>query len=265
MEPDCINKDHLIKEFYPNFLMLIVLYCLQGLPLGLADIFPYIIQTLGASYKDLARFSITTWPFSLKILWAPFVDGVYIKSIGQRKTWIFITQLAIGCMFIYLSSRIDYYFSYIKTASVLNNLIFIFTFLIFLAATQDIAVDGWGLNLFPRSLISYASFSNTVGQTIGYLIGNTIFLLITSPINLPIFKSNDELVSESSFMFAIGILFIVITISILIFKHEESSNQITTSTREDITKSYKELFFYIKQPFILKITLMLLTIRVKEY
>ncbi|KAF0992264.1 hypothetical protein HZS_883 [Henneguya salminicola] len=166
--------------FYVDVFILIILYTLQGFPIGLSDVFPYIIQTLGASYKDLAKFSITSWPFSLKLLWAPFIESIYIRFIGRRKTWIVLTQLSIGSILIFLSMKVEFYLANISLQHIMNSLIFIFTILTFLAATQDIAVDGWGLNLIPRAYISYASLCNTVGQTAGYIIGNLLFLVLTS-------------------------------------------------------------------------------------
>jgi len=45
-----------------------------------------------------------------------------------------------------------------------------FFFLNFLAATQDIAVDGWALTMLQRHNVGYASTCNTVGQTAGYFL-----------------------------------------------------------------------------------------------
>ena len=46
-----------------------------------------------------------------------------------------------------------------------------FFFLNFLAATQDIAVDGWALTMLKRENVGYASTCNSVGQTAGYFMG----------------------------------------------------------------------------------------------
>ena len=34
-------------------------------------------------------------PFSLKVLWSPFVDLYYFKSFGRRKSWIIPTQVLV--------------------------------------------------------------------------------------------------------------------------------------------------------------------------
>ena len=41
-------------------------------------------------------FTLVSWPFSLKMLWAPLVDSCYIKAFGRRKSWLVPTQLLIA-------------------------------------------------------------------------------------------------------------------------------------------------------------------------
>ncbi len=42
-------------------------------------------------------FSFVSWPFSLKILWAPLVDSLYFKRVGQRRTWLLPVQARAAC------------------------------------------------------------------------------------------------------------------------------------------------------------------------
>ena len=76
-----------------NVALLFFLYLLQGIPLGLIASIPLMLQNRQVSYKEQAEFSVVFFPFSLKILWAPIVDSLYFKSMGRRKTWVFITRL----------------------------------------------------------------------------------------------------------------------------------------------------------------------------
>ena len=57
----------------------------------------------------------------------------------------------------------------------------VFFSLNFLAATQDIAVDGWALTMLKRRNVGYASTCNSVGQTAGYFVGNVVLLAFSSP------------------------------------------------------------------------------------
>lgn len=46
-----------------------------------------------------ALLSIIAWPYSLKIIWAPIVDALYIQRIGRRKSWLIPLQLLMGTLF----------------------------------------------------------------------------------------------------------------------------------------------------------------------
>ena len=56
-----------------------------------------------------------------------------------------------------------------------------FFFLNFLAATQDIAVDGWALTMLKRHNVGHASTCNSVGQTAGYFL---VSVLVKSSVTL---------------------------------------------------------------------------------
>ena len=72
-----------------------LLYVIQGIPLGLHASVPFILQSR-TTYADQAVLALASWPFSLKLLWAPIVDGVYVRSFGRRKTWLVPVQVRRG-------------------------------------------------------------------------------------------------------------------------------------------------------------------------
>lgn len=43
-----------------------------------------------------ATFSLSFWPFSIKLLWAPLVDSLYLEQMGRRKSWLVPSQYLIG-------------------------------------------------------------------------------------------------------------------------------------------------------------------------
>lgn len=47
-----------------NIAILFFLYLLQGIPLGVGQAIPMLLQNRGASYKQQAEFSFAYWPFS---------------------------------------------------------------------------------------------------------------------------------------------------------------------------------------------------------
>ncbi len=134
-----------------NILLLLFLYILQGIPLGLTAAIPMILQNRHVSYTDQAKFSFAIWPFSVKLLWAPIVDALYSERMGRRKTWLVPIQYLLGIFMLILSSRIDE----MLDAANITLITGVFFMLNFLAATQDIAVDGWALTMLRRYIGKY--------------------------------------------------------------------------------------------------------------
>jgi len=96
------EKANLEGDYY-NVALLLLLYILQGIPLGMAGSLPMILQNKNISYKQQAMFSFVYWPFSLKLLWAPIVDAAFFQSFGRRKTWLVPVQYLIALFMIVLS------------------------------------------------------------------------------------------------------------------------------------------------------------------
>eukprot|EP00438_Fugacium_kawagutii_P019260 Skav217550 [mRNA] locus=scaffold1602:42103:52941:+ [translate_table: standard] len=82
------EKEVLVSDLtgdYLNVCLLLVLYTLQGIPMGLSAVLPLILKEKNVSFADLGTFSLNSYPFSLKILWAPIVDAAYVPRFGRRK------------------------------------------------------------------------------------------------------------------------------------------------------------------------------------
>ena len=79
-----------------HVLILFFLYCLQGIPLGLKSSIPLILTMKGTPYTQQATFSISSYPFSMKVLWAPLVDSIFWSKFGKRKSWLVPVQYLIG-------------------------------------------------------------------------------------------------------------------------------------------------------------------------
>lgn len=135
----------------------------------------------------------------------------------------------------------------------------------FLAATQDIAVDGWALTMLKRENVGYAATCNAVGQTAGGFLGYVVFLVLESKEfnNKYVFSEPREegLVTLAGFLRFWGIIFLGITILIAIFKRESSDSETELEANPDygITKAYPILWKVLKLKPIIKLSLVLLT------
>lgn len=162
-----------------NFVVLIVLYTLQGVPVGLAfGSVPFILKGK-VSYSQVGIFSLASYPYSLKLLWLPIVDAIYSRKLGRRKLWILPVQTVLGITLLYLGMVINAYME--DPAKHLSTITFCFFLLVFLCATQDIAVDGWALTCLSPESLSFALTAQTIGMNCGYFLSFTVFLALSSP------------------------------------------------------------------------------------
>ncbi|XP_055912515.1 acetyl-coenzyme A transporter 1 [Eupeodes corollae] len=252
-----------------NIAILLFLYILQGIPLGLIAAIPMLLQNRGASYKQQAEFSFAYWPFSLKLLWAPIVDSLYVSRFGRRKSWLIPTQYLIGLFMLLLSMNVDSWLGGNGVEPNVPLLTFMFFSLNFLAATQDIAVDGWALTMLKRCNVAYASTCNSVGQTAGYFLGYVAFIAMESKdfcnTYLRTEPKDEGMVTLPDFLWFWGLCFLVATTLVAIFKREnseESDERFTDHPELDIKESYKILIDILRMRPIQILAAILLTVKV---
>ncbi|KAL6881882.1 acetyl-coenzyme A transporter 1 domain-containing protein [Trichoderma longibrachiatum] len=212
-----------------SFLLLVLLYFLQGIPMGLAmGSVPFLLKN-HMSYGEIGTFSLASYPYSLKLFWSPFVDAVWSSKIGRRKTWIVPIQFLSGFGMLWLGSNVEEMMEKIgkpEGPTVWSFMLWWF-FLVLMCATQDIAVDGWALTLLTPGNVSYASTAQTVGLTAGHFMSYTVFLALnasdfankwvrTTP-------SDDGLVSLGGYLTFWGWTYIIVTIGLGLLKREEKS------------------------------------------
>ncbi|KIM47934.1 hypothetical protein M413DRAFT_16004 [Hebeloma cylindrosporum] len=156
-----------------GMVLLCVLYLLQGVPLGLAlGSVPFLLKE-HLSYSQLATFALSSYPYSLKLLWSPIVDSVFFKSFGRRKSWIVPMQLIVGSLMLYISLNVQRLMD--DPANNVAELTTVFTLLVMFSATQ-----GWALTLLSQDCLSYASTCQTIGLNTGFFASFTVFLAFNS-------------------------------------------------------------------------------------
>ncbi|OQR66711.1 acetyl-coenzyme A transporter 1-like [Tropilaelaps mercedesae] len=239
-------------------ILLFFLYILQGIPLGISSAFTMFLQNQKVSYSKQALFSFATWPFSIKFLWAPIVDSLYLKSCGRRKSWLIPMQYLIGIFLLILSYHLHSWFG--ANEPDVGRMTIVFAALSFLAATQDIAVDGWALTMLSRRNVGHASTCNSVGQTAGMFLGYVLFLALESKdfANAYVFQTPQEtgLVTIEGYLRFWAIVFFVTTTLVALLKQEESSVE-----EHDIgvLETYKATGRILTMPAVISTSIFLLT------
>ncbi|KAK5583252.1 hypothetical protein RB653_004843 [Dictyostelium firmibasis] len=224
-----------------NIVWLVLLYLIQGIPIGLSfGTIPFLLHK-HATYTQIGIFTISTYPYSLKLLWSPIVDSYFIQSFGRRKSWIVPIQILAGIVFISISFFINDLLEHAETEVI--HITIVFFLLIFLMATQDIAVDAWALTILSKPYLHYASTCQTIGLNTGYFLSYTIFLTLSSPTfanrYLRSIPSDQGMITLPGYLMFWGILFIILSIYLALFKDEESttvSHQIIQDNNYDKNK-----------------------------
>lgn len=239
-----------------NFLLLCLLYFLQGIPMGLASgSVPFLLKKY-LSYGQIGVFSLAIYPYSLKLLWSPIVDAVWSQRFGRRKSWITPIQTISGFSMVYLGRHIDEMMEAAGKGG--DNGVWNFTgwwfLLVFLCATQDIAVDGWAISLLSIQNISYASTAQTVGLTAGSFLSHTVFLALqASEFPNTWFRTIPQdygLVTLGGYMKFWGYFYLVVTLGLAILKKEEKN-----SSRDSIREVYASMWAVLKLRNIMTIVI----------
>ena len=237
-----------------NFLLLVLLYFLQGIPMGLAaGSVPFLLKSY-LSYGQIGIFSLAIYPYSLKLLWSPIVDAVWSRRFGRRKSWITPIQTISGLSMIYLGGQIDEMMR--KAGENDGSGVWGFTWwwflLVFLCATQDIAVDGWAISLLSLQNMAYASTAQTVGLTAGSFLSHTVFLALQAPDFANAWfrstPSEEGLLSLGGYMAFWGWVYLIVTVGLAFLKKEDKTNE-----RDGIMEVYRSMWAVLKLPNILTI------------
>ncbi|KAK5641244.1 hypothetical protein RI129_009791 [Pyrocoelia pectoralis] len=256
-----------VKGDEANIALLLFLYTLQGIPLGLSAAIPMILQNRGVTYKQQAQFSFVNWPFSVKLLWAPIVDSMFSSKIGRRKSWLIPTQYLIGAFMLLLSSQVNRWLGDDGDPNI-EILTLLFCSLNFLAATQDVAVDGWALTMLKKCNVGHASTCNSVGQTAGFFFSYVLFMALESPTfcnnYLRSVPEKEGLVTISGFLYFWGWIFLVTTTLVAVLKSDQESHdgEHQNVPRRDLKNAYSLLIEILKLKPIKLLVLILLTAKI---
>lgn len=252
---------------YTAIALLMLLYTLQGVPMGLAGSVPMLMQASGKSDdSDQAKFSFASWPFSFKLLWAPIVDSLFIAKFGRRKTWIVPAQALIGALMLYTGRRVDGMLGAGDNELEVKTLTAIFFTFFFLAATQDIAVDGLALTILSERNKELGATCNAVGQSLGYFLAYTVFLAFNSKefcnAYLRASPGDAGLFTLGDFMTFWGWLFVASCFAVVLVKKDEYSLGAAATPLGAVTEAYGQMVTVLKLPSVQQLILVLLTCRV---
>ena len=154
-----------------RIILLFSLYLSQGLPFGYqATALPVYLRGKGVSLTLIGFSTILAAPWFLKVFWAPFIDTIWSRKIGRRRSWIIPLQTML---FLSIFSA-----SFTSSAGIKFLIINIFI-MNFLAASQDIAVDGLAVDILGEHELGYGNAAQVIGYKAGMIISGGLLVWLT--------------------------------------------------------------------------------------
>ena len=126
------------------------------------------LREAGIERDTVTMFSWAALGYSFKFIWAPLIDAlpvpVLTKRLGRRRAWLLVAQIGIiGAILIMANTNP-------AVPHTLTIMAFGAVLLGFSAATQDIVIDAYRIELAPPVMQSVLSATYNAGYRIGMII-----------------------------------------------------------------------------------------------
>lgn len=157
-------------------LVYLILFVAVGLTHGYERSVHIIMQSKRATMQDLSNFSLSNYPYILKVFIAPFLDRYYFKAFGRSKTYICTFGILLSVLYMVIASRMDGLMKE-KKFSEISAIFFVMNCLL---VVFQIACTTWVLTLFKKEQRSKATFIKVMGHNIGEFLTFNIFVPLNS-------------------------------------------------------------------------------------
>src|SRR5690606_37203409 len=108
--------------------------------------------------------------YTLKFLWAPFVDRYVPPFLWRRRGWMLVTQLLLAALIAAMSL--------FSPSQALLPLALLAVFVAFLSATQDVAFDAYGTDVLRAEERGAGAGVAVLGYRLAMLVSGGLALII---------------------------------------------------------------------------------------
>ena len=154
-----------------RLVVLILLGFASGLPLFLTgSTLKAWMTDEGLSLGTIGLFSFVTLPYSLKVLWAPFLDRYALPGLGRRRGWLLAMQGAMALALVLLA----------RTQPHLDLLrVVVLALAVAVAsATFDIAVDAWRAEALEQKQLGIGNSIHIAAYRVAMLVSGGLALIL---------------------------------------------------------------------------------------
>ena len=149
----------------------------SGLPflLTLATFHVWLSES-GVDKTSIGLFVLVTIPYSLKFLWAPFLDHYQIpilyRLLGKRRSWLIVAQVTLIIALIILGSCQPDNNLWLTAGAAF--------FVAFAAATQDIIIEAFRAEYLDSNLLGPGVGASSLGYRLGMWVSGAGALYLAS-------------------------------------------------------------------------------------
>lgn len=178
--------------------------------------------------STIGLFTLTQLPWSLKFLWAPFLDYYKVpflsKKMGRRKSWLIVIQLCLFTSIILLGFN-----------DPIQNLFYTALFALFVSffsASQDIVIDAYRIEVLSEKLQGAGAAMTQAGYRVGGILAGAGALYLK------------EILPWNLVFLTIAIIILIFMILISFSPREKNYTKIEAKKRTNLFISpFKEFFF----------------------
>ena len=136
-----------------------------GLPLLLTStLLQAWMKKAGIDLTMIGLMALVGLPYTLKFLWAPFMDRFTISSLGRRRGWLLLAQIALVLSVAGLG--------FADPARNLVLMVFVALLVTFFSASQDIVVDAYRREDLADEELGLGSSFYINGYKVGCLLAS---------------------------------------------------------------------------------------------
>ncbi len=181
--PETSPSGHWLKQFFtlllgPKMLLMLMTGFSSGLPLLLTgSTLKFWMREEGLDLTTIGFFGLVGLPYTVKFLWAPFMDKIIPPFGGRRRGWMLITQ---GLLLLTLASM-----TFVQPAVHLPILIVLCLLIAFASASQDIVLDAYRREYLKDEELGIGSSIFVNGYRVGLLASGALALLLADYVSWP--------------------------------------------------------------------------------
>ncbi|CAB3657890.1 Anhydromuropeptide permease [Achromobacter pestifer] len=155
----------------PRVAPLLVLGFASGLPLALTSGTLQAWATVeGVPLQEIGFLTLVGTAYTLKFLWAPFVDRYVPPLLGRRRGWMLVTQLLLAFTIMAMGM--------LSPSTALQSLALLAVLVAFLSATQDIAFDAYCTDVLRKEERGAGAAIKVMGYRLAMIASGGLALIL---------------------------------------------------------------------------------------